>query len=414
MTYYNLTIFTSKLSLMLIQNRQNSILFILLLLSQGCMHSEGSRSMEKQDIHVTTLSGMLEGGSGTSVLLEEMGARELIPIDTVTCDASGAFEINWSPTRIAFYQMRPGEEGSLTLLTEPGEQIIFQGAKGGGASYSISGSPGSELLRTLAKEHKKSLDALGIISRKNREQMSSPDYSVLKQQFDLQFDSITSGFHNYSTSFIKENAKSPAILIALYNLYGQGLPVFHPGADFPIYQFVDSVLMVGYSDMEAVQLLHAQVAEARGRMQNNRPLKQLEKGKIAPDFVSSRPDGSEMALSDLRGNYLLLGFWAGWSHTCREENASLVKAMERYGNLNFRILQVSVDDNRDLWENAIREDGLNWDHVSDLLRWETPVVDLYHVERIPYNVLLDPAGKIVASDLTGEQLLNTLDQILKQ
>lgn len=392
----------------------SSILVIILLMTQGCVQKGSSGSGEGPDKRVTTLSGVLAGGSGTIILLEEMGARELIPIDTVTCDGSDAFEINWSPTQIAFYQMRPGGEGSLTLLAEPGEKIIFRGIAGNRLTYSINGSPGSELLMTLAAEHKKTLDALGTISRKNRDQMSSPDYTALKQQFDLQFDSITSSFHHYSTSFIKENATSPAILIALYNLYGQGLPVFHPGADFPIYQFVDSALMVGYSDMEAVQLLHAQVAEARGSMQNNRPLKQLEKGEIAPDFVSSRPDGSEMALSDLRGNYVLLGFWASWSHTCREENASLVKAMERYGNLNFRILQVSVDDNKDLWESAIREDGLIWDHASDLKRWETPVVDLYHVERIPYNVLLDPAGKIVASDLTGEKLLNTLDQILKQ
>ena len=75
-------------------------------------------------------------------------------------------------------------------------------------------------------------------------------------------------------------------------------------------------------------------------------------------------------------------------------------------------MQVSVDDSKTDWTGAIEEDGLDWDHLSDLKRWETPVVDLYGVERIPFNVLIDPSGKIVETDLYGEQLLSKLDQIL--
>jgi peroxiredoxin len=279
-------------------------------------------------------------------------------------------------------------------------------------SYSIEGSTGSALLQTLAAEHKKVLEALGEIARKNMENVSSHDYPAMKQRLDQQFDSITSTFQEYSLRFIHENSPSPAILIALYNLYGQGFPVFHPTTDFPVYQFVDSVLMASHSELEAVHLLHAQVTEAKEVMESHQQGQRLNKGEIASDFVSSRPDGSLMALSDLRGNYVLLGFWASWSNLCREENATLVKALELYGDRNFRILQVSVDDNKSAWMLAIDEDGLEWDHVSDLSRWETPVVDLYGVEKIPFNVIIDPAGKIVETDLYGEKLLIKLNQLL--
>ena len=137
-------------------------------------------------------------------------------------------------------------------------------------------------------------------------------------------------------------------------------------------------------------------------------IKEFQKGEIAPDFVSSRIDGSQLALSDLRGDYVLLRFWAGWSRLSRDENPTLKRAQEMYGEQPFRILQVSFDDNREIWTGAIREDGLDWDHVSELTRWETPVADLYKVEKIPCNLLLDPSGRIVDTDLFGDKLLEKL------
>ena len=388
------------------------MLIILLLSASGCNHKSASENLGGAAENTTRIRGTLLKGAGEKVLLEEMGAREYIPIDTVFCDDSGEFTISFLQEQIAFYVLRYGPSGYLTLLIEPGESIEFNGELEDKNSYSIKGSPGSKQLQILAAEHKKALDALGDIARKSRESVSSRDYTNIKLELDRQFDSITSAFQDYSIAFIHENPSSPAILIALYNLYGQGIPVFHPGTDFPVYRFVDSLMTIHHSELEAVQLLHAQVAEAKLLMESDQQAKKFKKGEIAPDFVSSRPDGSKMALSGLRGSYVLLDFWASWSNLSREENAVLKKASERFGDRNFRILQVSVDEEMDAWTGAIEEDGLNWDHVSDLQRWETPLVDLYGVEKIPFNVLIDPSGRIIETDLFGEKLLSKLEQIL--
>jgi peroxiredoxin len=390
------------------------VLLILILPVCACKQNTTPDNAGETGGKSTAIKGLIRNGGGETVLLEEMGAREFIPVDTVPCDESGNFHIGFTPRKNAFYVLRYGSSGYITLLIEPGESVNFTGLMGDMDQYTILGSPGSALLQELAIEHKKTLEALGELTRKNREHLSSPDYPALKQVFDLQFDSITSSFQHYSKAFIHQHANSPAILIALYNLYGQGLPVFHPDNDLAVYHFVDSALMAGYSELEAVHLLHAQVTEAEQHREGKQQSDRMKKGEIAADFVSSRPDGSQMALSDLRGNYVLLGFWASWSNLCREENATLVRAQERFGSLKFRILQVSVDDDRNAWTNAIEEDHLAWDHVSDLKRWETPVVDLYGVEKIPFTVLIDPAGKIVEKDLYGEQLLNKLDHLLNQ
>lgn len=388
------------------------ILVFLPLLVLACKQKESPEARADQSGKATEIKGSLKEGPGKSVLLEEMGAREYIPVDTVVCDASGEFDIKFYPNEVAFYVLRYAQTGYITLLMEPGEILLFSGNYTNPVTYSISGSPGSELLQELALKHKLTLDALGEIGRLSRENIYSPDYAVLKQQFDRQFDSIASGFQEYSLRFIHDNPGSPAILIALYNLYGQGLPVFSPQTDLSVYQFVDSTLSVSHSELEAVRLLHAQVNEA-DRIMNSEPAVQgIQKGEIAPDFVSSRPDGSELALSDLKGNYILLGFWAGWSTMSREENTTLKKAQERFGEKNFRILQVSVDDDRDTWTTAIAEDGLEWEHVSDLMRWDSPVVNIFRVEKIPYHVIIDPNGRVVATDIYGENLVSTLDNLL--
>lgn len=384
---------------------------ILLFTAQGCLRNESISSYDGNSEKSIIIKGNLEGGQGHEVVLEEMGAREYIPIDTVRCNDTGAFEISISPGKLAFYVLRYGSSGYITLLLEPGEIVEFAGTFDNKDFYRVKGSKGSELLLKLSIKHRETLNALSEITRKNIELASSPDYTAQKFVFDRQFDSITDGFHEYSLQFIHENSGSLAILVALYNLYGQGLPVFTPYKDLPVYQFVDSVLMSRYNGFEAVNLLDAQVKEAERALRGEGEAIKLKKGEIAPDFVSSRTDGSQLALSDLKGNYVLLSFWAGWSRLSQDENITLKRAHESFGGYNFRILQVSLDDNREVWTSVIREEGLEWDHVSELMRWDTPVVDLYHIEKIPSNVLIDPDGRIIETDLFGENLLEKLDLI---
>jgi len=389
-----------------------SIFVLILLIIWGCQRKESPDSPSDNAGKLTEIKGTLRGGSGEPVFLEEMGAREYIPIDTVICDASGSFAMDFHAQQVAFYVLRYAQSAYITLLMEPGESLNFTGSFNDPGSYTVKGSPGSELLRELAEEHKRSLDALGEIARQNREYLNAPGYAALKTKLDGQFDSITSGFQEYSFRFIQNHPGSPAILIALYNLYGQGLPVFDPQTDLGVYEFVDSALTANHPELEAVRLLHAQVNEARRIMNSAPAIQGIQNGEIAPDFVSSRPDGSELALSELKGNYVLLSFWAGWSDPSREENATLKQAMERFGGKDFAILQVSLDDDRDTWIEAIDRDALKWDHVSDLMRWDSPVAAIYRIEKIPYNVIIDPAGRVVASDLYGEKLLSTLDNLL--
>lgn len=136
-------------------------------------------------------------------------------------------------------------------------------------------------------------------------------------------------------------------------------------------------------------------------------------GKPAPDFTLPDVNGKPVALSSFRGKYVLVDFWASWCGPCRMENPNVVNAYQQYKDKNFTILGVSLDKARDPWLKAIGDDKLTWTHVSDLKYWESAVVPLYGIEGIPYNILVDPQGNIVARNLRGSGLQAKLRDLLK-
>ncbi len=136
-------------------------------------------------------------------------------------------------------------------------------------------------------------------------------------------------------------------------------------------------------------------------------------GKQAIDFTQPDTNGNNISLSSFKGKYVLVDFWASWCAPCRKESPNLVKAYEKYRNKNFEILGVTLDENKEKWLKAINDDHYTWTQVGDIKGWENAAARVYGIQGIPFNLLLDPNGVIIARNLRGEALEKKLEEVLK-
>lgn len=198
--------------------------------------------------------------------------------------------------------------------------------------------------------------------------------------------------------YIRKNPSSYFSLVALKELAGSVIIV---DKTEPLYMGLSQSLKDTKSGKDFAKLINA--------------AKETALGAIAANFTQNDTLGKPVTLTDFRGKYVLLDFWASWCGPCRAENPNLVEAFHKYKDKNFTVLGVSLDmpNKHQAWLDAIHKDKLTWTHVSDLQYWDNEVARQYGIRSIPQNLLIDPSGKIVAKNIRGEELQKKLAEILK-
>lgn len=172
------------------------------------------------------------------------------------------------------------------------------------------------------------------------------------------------------------------------------------------FEFLDSLArlykIAKLGDMQGVTDYVAMVAR----------LAKVREGVEAPVIDLPTPEGPNKTLASLKGQIVLVDFWASWCGPCRRANPGVVKLYNKYKDKGFTVMGVSLDEDREKWLEAIKKDGLTWNHVSDLNRWESAVAAEWQVASIPSTFLIDRTGRIAARDLHGDELEEKVKQLL--
>jgi peroxiredoxin len=136
-------------------------------------------------------------------------------------------------------------------------------------------------------------------------------------------------------------------------------------------------------------------------------------GAKAPNFSAPDPTGKELALNEVLGKVTLVDFWAAWCKPCRAENPNVLSVYNKYHDKGLNIIGVSLDRTEEAWKKAIEDDGLTWNHVSNVAYFNDPIAKLYNVDAIPAAFLLDENGVIIAKNFRGPAREQKVAEILQ-
>lgn len=387
-----------------------NILFLVsfLLIAQSCSEFLGP------DPDEFAIRGTLDDAENIIVTLEELTTQDLIVIDSVPTDERGNLSITHNIVESGFYILRTGPDNSVTMLIEPGESIEFTGdAEDLASTIQIHGSPGSEKLIQLNNTLSRNLLKIDSLTHRFQEARFDPDFQNLRQELDLAYTHLFQEQQQLVKEFINENPRSLASIIALYKYFGNQL-LLNEKEHFEYFEKLSLSLSEVYPENKHVTDLKRRViAHRRNEMQRQQVDASLAIGSIAPEIILPDTDGNPIALSSMHGNVVLIDFWAAWCPPCRQINPRLREIYNKYNSMGFEIYGISLDRTRKQWLSGIEEDQINWTQVSDLRFWSSPVVSLYNVEGIPYSVLIDREGKIVAKGVNVNELEDLLNELLR-
>ncbi len=362
-----------------------------------------------------SVKGKINNAAGKELLLSVLGARSMDPVDTVKIGEDGTYEFSGTAKTPEFYAVSfLNTQEFISLVIDSVSKIELNSDTADfSTKYTVKGSKDSELLQKLNVRLEltlKRIDSLGQIYREN---MSAPNFDSIETQLNSKYEQIIADQKGFNKKIIEDNPNSISGLMALSQSVGRGAPVFSLVDDEQLFLKTDENLTKLYPKSNAVKSLHDYLVQykAQKEAEKNAPAS-VEVGAGAPEIDLPSPDGKNIALKSLRGNYVLLDFWAAWCRPCRGESPTLVSNYAKYKGKGFTIYQVSLDQTKDAWTKAIADDKLGaWNHVSDLKYWECEPAKRYGVSSIPANFLLDPSGKIVARDLRGPALGQKLKEI---
>ncbi|MGA9651995.1 redoxin domain-containing protein [Pedobacter sp.] len=345
-----------------------------------------------------TIDGTFKNpGTEKKVFLYGMQSSQMVAIDSTNLSEKGEFKFIRKTPSVDFFRVSVGNH-EFMLIAKNGDEIKLEADLADKTmAYKISGANEVEKLSELnaiRNTYAKQVEQLQA-DFENKVSTQPQNRAAVLEELKPRYESYTNQLNSAIIKFAKDNKGTLASFYAMNTLSPQEF-------EAELVKFADEVK----EEIKGNATVDAFVKQMA-------LLKTVQVGQVAPAFTVNTADGKPVSLSDYKGKYVLVDFWASWCQPCRQENPNVVKVYNKYKTKNFDIIGISLDTDKAAWLGAIAADGLTWTHVSELKDFNGETVKKYQVQAIPTSYIIDPAGKIAAKNLRGEELEAFLAKTLR-
>jgi peroxiredoxin len=360
------------------------------------------------------ITGFIENADKGMIYLDEQGIGEIRQIDSVRLKKDGSFRLKDRIENPTFYNLHTGNQQIIPLLLTPGTSAEIQADMQDFINgYEIYGSEESlyllEMNRTLAVT-KRQVDSIRKVLQENPE--AGEEFT---RELAASYDEIIQGQRRYSIQFILEHISSMASIYTLYQKIDDDNFVLNENRDIQLVKITSESLDTIWPGSEHVQALKRDAANLEENLYSQRWRQVVETVESTfPEIRLPDPNGDTIALSSLKGKVILLSFWASWDQASVSHNIPLKGIYSSYHSRGLEIYQVSFDNEREAWVNAIQFDELPWVNVSELSYPESSVAHIFNLEELPVVFLIDRKGEIVGKNFNRIDLDRNIQRLLNE